>query len=93
MRTCKRCQSGVSRITMPMSRAAKKPKKSCAVTGVGSIGLVRADFDNGDLAYALDNAAEFLENEEWPDDDGGVQEAANKEAAKRIRRMSKRLPP
>ena len=49
-------------------------------------------FDNGDLAYALDNAAEFLENEEWPDD-GGQQKAANLEAAKRILRMSKRLPP
>jgi hypothetical protein len=27
-----------------MSRAAKKPKKSCAVTGVGSIGLVLPQF-------------------------------------------------
>ena len=43
-----------------------------------------------DLAYALDNAAEFLENEEWPERDGGQQLAANKEAAKRIRKMAKR---
>jgi len=43
-----------------------------------------------DLIYALGNAAEFLENEEWPEDDGGAQEAANREAAKRIRRMAQR---
>lgn len=53
----------------------------------------RVDFDNSDLAYALDNAAEFLEKEEWPENDGGVQQKANLEAAKRIRRVSKRLPP
>jgi len=44
-----------------------------------------------DLVYALENAAEFLENEEWPEDDGGVQVAANKEGAKRIRAMTERL--
>jgi hypothetical protein len=44
-----------------------------------------------DLAYAMENAAEFLETEEWPEDDGGAQCAANREAAKRIRAMAKRL--
>ena len=44
-----------------------------------------------DLMYAMENAAEFLETEEWPDDDGGAQVAANHEAAKRIRAMAKRL--
>jgi hypothetical protein len=48
------------------------------------------NFKPADLAYALDNAAEFLENEEWPDRDGGQQIAANQEAAKRIRKMAKR---
>lgn len=47
---------------------------------------------NDDLAYALNNAAEFLESEEWPEDDGGQQCAANREAAKRIRRMADRVP-
>lgn len=32
---------------MPMSRAAKKPKKSRVATGVGSIGLVRHFFRQG----------------------------------------------
>ena len=42
--------------------------------------------------YALENAAEFLENEEWPDPDGKeAQEAANREGAKRIRRMVARI--
>ena len=35
------------------------------------------NFKRADLAYALDNAAEFLENEEWPERDGGAQIAAN----------------
>ena len=48
------------------------------------------NFKRADLAYALDNAAEFLENEEWPERDGGAQIAANREAAKRIRRMAAR---
>ena len=46
-----------------------------------------------DLRYALELAADFLEMEEWPEDDGGYQVAAYREAAKRIRRMAKRLPP
>jgi hypothetical protein len=49
-----------------------------------------AGFKLADLAYALDNAAEFLEHEEWPERDGGQQVAANKEAAKRIRKMATR---
>ena len=52
-------------------------------------------FERDDLLFALENAAEFLELEEYPHDDGtekeGQQEAANREAAKRIRRMVKRL--
>lgn len=47
-------------------------------------------FKAGDLAYALDNAAEFLDNQEWPEADGGAQIAANREAAKRIRKMAER---
>ncbi len=42
-----------------------------------------------DLIFALDNAAEFLENEEFPDN--GEQELANREGAKRIRAMANRL--
>ena len=42
-----------------------------------------------DLIFALENAAEFLENEEFPDN--GEQELANKEGAKRIRAMANRL--
>lgn len=49
-------------------------------------------YTNDDLAYTLQMAAEFLENEEWPENDGGAQVAAYKEAAKRIRRMEKRVP-
>lgn len=49
-------------------------------------------FEPYDLIYALEQAAEFLENEEWPDPDGkAAQEAANKEGARRIRRMAERL--
>jgi len=49
-------------------------------------------WNSDDLYYALEQAADFLENEEWPEPDGGAQVAANREAAKRIRRMAKRLP-
>lgn len=42
-----------------------------------------------DLIFALDNAAEFLENEEFPDN--GEQELANKEGARPIRAMANRL--
>lgn len=49
-------------------------------------------WNNDDLAFALDSAAEFLELEEWPEDDGGAQVAAYKEAARRIRRMAARVP-
>lgn len=44
-----------------------------------------------DLAYAFECAADFLEAEEWPEDDGGAQVAAYREAAKRVRRMAERL--
>ena len=46
-----------------------------------------------DLHWALEYAADMLDTEEWPEDDGGKQVAAYREAAKRIRRMAKRLPP
>ncbi|UNE61043.1 hypothetical protein [Xanthomonas oryzae] len=49
-------------------------------------------WNNDDLDFALRAAADFLELEEWPDDDGGAQVAAYKEAAKRIRKMAERLP-
>jgi len=47
---------------------------------------------NDDLAYALEQAAEFLDMEEWPTNDGGAQVAAYREAARRIRRMADRIP-
>jgi hypothetical protein len=50
-------------------------------------------WNNDDLAYALNLAAEFLEMEEWPDYDGGKQETAYREAAKRIRRLADKVPP
>ena len=62
---------------MNMGRRAKKPPKL---------------WDNDDLAFAFNSAADFLEMEEWPEDDGGRQVAAYKEAARRIRRMAERLP-
>ena len=49
--------------------------------------------DTDSLAFALECAADFLDQEEWPEDDGGAQMAANREAAKRIRRMARRLVP
>lgn len=45
-------------------------------------------FDLDDLAYAFECAADFLEAEEWPEDDGGKQVAAYREAAKRVRRQA-----
>jgi len=50
-------------------------------------GEERMKFTYHDLAYALENAAEFLENEEFPDGTG-TQDAANKEAARRIRKSA-----
>ena len=55
-------------------------------------GLAVRPFEPFDLVFALNSAAEFLEMEEWPDPDGAAQqEAANREAAKRIRKMAKRI--
>lgn len=49
-------------------------------------------FTIDDYCYALENAAEFLENEEWPEPNERVaQEAANRAAAKSIRKMSVRF--
>lgn len=44
-----------------------------------------------DLGYAYECAADFLEMEEWPDDDGGAQVAAYREAARRLRRIASRI--
>lgn len=44
-----------------------------------------------DLIFAFECAADFLENEEWPDEDGGAQVAAYREAARRVRRMATRV--
>lgn len=43
-----------------------------------------------DIAYAYECAADFLEAEEWPEDDGGAQVAAYREVAKRLRRAARR---
>jgi hypothetical protein len=48
-------------------------------------------FSNEDLIYAFTMAADFLDMEEWPEDDGGATVAAYKEASKRIRKIVKRL--
>lgn len=48
----------------------------------------KAKIDPDDLAYAFECAADFLEAEEWPEDDGGKQVAAYREAAKRVRRQA-----
>lgn len=49
-------------------------------------------WNNDDLHYAYMAAINFLKMEEWPEDDGGKQVAAYKEAAKRIQKMADRLP-
>lgn len=49
-------------------------------------------WSNDDLAFAFNAACDFLLMEEWPEDDGGAQVAAYREAARRIRRMADRLP-
>lgn len=48
-------------------------------------------FTANDLIYAYESAADFLENEEWPENDGGAQMEAYREAAKRIRAMVARM--
>lgn len=49
------------------------------------------EFTADDLEFAFESAAAFLELEEWPEDDGGAQVAAYREAAKRIRVIVARL--
>lgn len=44
-----------------------------------------------DLMYAYEQAADFLDAEEWPEDDGGAQVAAYREVAKRLRRTVARM--
>lgn len=44
-----------------------------------------------DIAYAYECAADFLEAEEWPEDDGGATIAAYREVAKRLRRAGLRV--
>lgn len=48
-------------------------------------------YEPNDLLFAIDAAAEFLDMEEWPEQDGGKQVAAYREAAKLIRKMGKRI--
>jgi hypothetical protein len=67
------------------------PLRDAPATNKAIDKLIGKAWKPDDLAYALENAAEFLEMEEWPEDDGGAQCAANREAAKRIRAMAKRL--
>lgn len=52
--------------------------------------LKKLNFEIFDLVYALENAAEFLETEQWPEDDGGKQHAANDYAAKLIRKLAEK---
>lgn len=52
-------------------------------------GLPKPNAD--DLMYAYEQAADFLDAEEWPEDDGGAQVAAYREVAKRLRRVSARM--
>lgn len=58
------------------------------VTGLSG---VKRTWSIYNFIFALKNAADFLENEQWPDADEGVQAAANMEAAKRIRKCMDRL--
>jgi len=44
-----------------------------------------------DLAFAYEQAADFLSSEEWPEDDGGRQVAAYREVGRRLRATSGRL--
>ena len=43
------------------------------------------------MAWAVEQAVEFLRMEEWPEDDGGLQVAAFKEVANRIERRSAQI--
>jgi hypothetical protein len=64
----------------------------CSTTPKASASAACSIFELDDLLYALENAAEFLDNEEWPEPETKAsQEAANREGAKRIRRMMRRL--
>lgn len=49
-----------------------------------------ARFTYNDLCHALEEAADFLDLQEWPGDDNGAQNAANREGAARIRKMAAR---
>jgi hypothetical protein len=51
----------------------------------------RAKFTADDLAYAYECAADFLEAEEWTEDDGGAQVAAFREAERRIRNRAETI--
>ena len=58
-----------------MPEAPKKPPKPKA----------------GDIVYAYECAADFLENADWPEPDGGAQVAAYREVAKRLRRAAAKV--
>lgn len=73
--------AGQKEVQMHADRHAPRP-----ASATGSI------FELDDLLYALENAAEFLDNEEWPEPaTKAAQESANREGANRIRRMMRRL--
>lgn len=44
-------------------------------------------YSDSDLDYAFEQAIDFLECEEWPQNDGGAQVEAYREAAKQIRKI------
>lgn len=53
--------------------------------------MKKPKFQPYDLIYALEQAADFLRSEEWPEPaDRDAQHAANREAAKRIEKMASR---
>jgi len=70
-------------------KAKKKPRSNRVASNDG-LGGAPVKFDLDSLLFAFEYAADFLENEEWPHDKG-EQEAAYREAAKRIRKMGKRF--
>lgn len=47
--------------------------------------------EKDDLLYAYECAADFLDAEEWPEDDGGRQVAAYREVARRLRATAARI--
>ena len=48
-------------------------------------------YNDTDLIYAINLAADALDLEEWHEEDGGSQEAAYREVSKRLRKMADRV--